>query len=139
MSNLNDLRILINIAIGSRLNEISDKNSMIIKGHIFIDGIFIKNNKNDSFYKSTLLLINYGASEELINCLKELNSIRNHIAHEFEEVNDDVIDKWAEKVLSLYPAEYYTRKTKRTKIVFALTALANQVFLLLHMKENANG
>lgn len=132
MSNLNDLKIILNWAIGAQLHDISDKQRLIIRGHIFIDKILAKMSKTDSFYKKTLSLKKYDAKKELIDLLIELNRIRNHIAHEVEEIDEQVYFKWSKKVLALFPSDYEVRKTKRTKLILAFTALSNELFETLY-------
>ncbi|MEX0719934.1 MAG: hypothetical protein WD059_04640 [Balneolaceae bacterium] len=132
MSDINNLRIILNFGIGFQLHDIRDKQQIIIKGHIFIDQLLKKVSETDSFYKKTLFLQEYDAKKELIDLLIEFNRIRNHIAHEVKEIDDQVLIKWSNRVLKYFSSDYKIRKTKRTIIILAITAISNELFQTLY-------
>jgi len=67
------------------------------------------------------------------NHLLELNGIRNKLAHELSfNVEKSGIRHWANSVLSDFDANFYTRKTPRTKVVDAFSTLIRHIGMLTH-------
>lgn len=111
------LEILVGVCIGKYLSEGEDIESLNLTFHKKID--FLKLLSKNEFKDI----------EKVIQYLKQINKIRNSLAHtlKFDEKKSG-INKWANEVLDEFPVTKLSRFTYKSKIVHAFSALGNIIY-----------
>ena len=123
-------------AIWANLDKQSNHELILLKGHLYLEktiesaiSLNQKNLSKFSFFRKVQIfeseLYQPEKDDNLIECLIELNSLRNQMAHEYNfDIMDGRLSIWSQKVLSNFKGEKYSRYTYRTKIVHAFSTLA---------------
>jgi hypothetical protein len=142
----NETDPLIEWAVWGQLNSKSDLELILLKGHLLLEivvGIVLKRNdianyKDYSFYRKIIefekIEVKDSTKKKLIICsLKDINKLRNRIAHEFNfDIEDGKLTLWASKILDSLEGKKYTKYTYRTKIVHAFSILSMNIVELTH-------
>lgn len=132
-------------AVWARLDSYRSVELILLKGHLLLevaldhaltkrDLISSREMRLMSFSRKVLMLesassLNRVRLDQALILSKELNSMRNKLAHEpFFEGSGQEIGAWAERVLSAYPSSKFQKFTPRTKFSQAIAALAVAVF-----------
>lgn len=122
-----------------KLKEYSDMEMILLKGHLVLEQIlhqFISAHQLDSkrvdamnlMFSKTLELamaIDANSIVEKYPHLKEINRIRNKIAHEllFDDYHED-LKKWASNVLGYTPKTINSKRTYKNHVIKAFSWLA---------------
>jgi len=141
---LSDLSKVYECAVGIQLERVKNIELILLKGHLLLE-VAIDNaihvfNKHDvlnckdlSFHKKLQVLeslqldIQSDLKQALLH-LKQLNRLRNRLAHEFTfDGGSDDLGRWSEAVLADFPGTKVCRHTFRTKIIQAFGALGSVV------------
>lgn len=129
---------LLEWATWARLSAITDLELILLKGHLMIEtivGFVLKRNgfENDeklSFFGKILAieklsLDNTKEKKLVIYYLKQINSLRNKLAHEFTfNPNNGELEKCSEEILNNLVGTKYGNYTYRTRIVHSFSVLA---------------
>ncbi len=125
-------------AVWANLHPKVDLVSLLLKGHLLLEVILnevLRRNKiHDyeylSFYRKITLLDEFVVCNEkkknfIVSTLKDINSLRNKIAHElnFDIRNGDFAD-WAKRITNNLEGEKFTRYTFRTRIQNSFSILS---------------
>lgn len=137
---LTDLSKMIEWSVGVHLDRIKNVELILLKGHLVLEvavdsaiRTLDKHNtsklKDLSFHRKLQILESlrpFASSDlkEALGHLRNLNIIRNRLAHEsmFDGTKD--LGSWSEAVLADFPGTKVCRYTFRTKIIQAFGALA---------------
>ncbi len=137
---------IIVFSIWSNLDKQKEIDLIILKGHLILEilvGVCISKylsegedieSLNLTFYKKVNLLKLLSKNEfndidKAILYLKQINTIRNKLAHSFKfDEKKSGIDKWASEVLKEFPVTKFSRFTYKSKIVHAFSALGRIIF-----------
>ncbi|MGP8296161.1 hypothetical protein ACT3XD_18590 [Halomonas sp. AOP7-B1-5] len=122
-----------------KLKEYSDMEIILLKGHLVLEQIlyqFISAHQLDSkrvdamnlMFSKTLELamaIDATSIKDKYPHLKEINRIRNKIAHEllFDDYHED-LKKWASSVLGYTPKTINSKRTYKNHVIKAFSLLA---------------
>jgi uncharacterized protein YihD (DUF1040 family) len=139
-----DLSKVYECAVGIQLDRVKNIELILLKGHLLIEvaidnaiRTFNKHNvincKDLSFHKKLQVLeglqpdIQSDLKQALLH-LKQLNRLRNRLAHEFTfDGGFEDLGRWSETVLVDFPGTKVSRHTFRTKIIQAIGALGSVV------------
>lgn len=138
MSYKYDYDPLIELSVWSHLDSKTDLELILLKGHLIIENIleiFLKRNNivdclNYSFYRKInelekLNLADRKTKDFIVDSLRELNKIRNKVAHEFQykiEIGD--FERWSVLIMDNLKGEKFCKYTFRTKIVHSFSVLS---------------
>ena len=132
-------------AIWGNLHSKSNIELILLKGHLYMElslNICLSRNnldysENFSFYRKIKLLENIKLQDEirkdfLVTSLRELNQMRNSLAHEvhFDLEEDGKFELWSDNIQNNLKGEKYSRFTYRTKIVHSFSTLAKNLLEL---------
>lgn len=138
---LTDLSKVFEWTVGVHLGRIKNVELILLKGHLMLE-VAINNAihtldkhnrsklKDLSFHRKLQILDSlrqYAQSDlkEALGHLRNLNILRNRLAHEFMfDGGAEDLGRWSEAVLEDFPGTKFCRHTFRTKIVQAFAALA---------------
>lgn len=140
----NDIDCLAEWAVWAHLDSETNLELILLKGHLLIEtileAVLLKNNigqdDNFSFYRKTNELEKISFRETIkkdviINSLKEVNRLRNKLAHEFNfEISSGDLELWGKNILDNLKGTKHTKFTQRTKIVHAFSILAINILEL---------
>ena len=113
------------------LDDYKDAQLILLKGHLMLEVLLseVVQDKELSFYGKTNKFNNLFNSKFLSDSLLELNGIRNKLAHSWDfKVEESGLLEWSDTILNNIKYEDSFRRTERTKIVHAMTALAGEVY-----------
>lgn len=136
MSESEKLDFLYEWAVWGHLSSKKDIELILLKGHLMLETaleitLSRNNKKNDdySFYRKITILendiiTNSPGKQFIINSLKEINSMRNKLAHEFfyDDLNTK-LEKWSDSILNNLKGKKFSRFTHRTKIIHSFSIL----------------
>ena len=136
---------LAELSIYFNLLSHTDLELIILKGHlsleIILDSVLeernIKNLENYSFHRKVntlgkLEVKNTTKRDLVVSFLKEINTIRNKLAHEFDfDINKEGLESWALNVLGNLKGQKFTRYTFKTKIVHSFSVLSKNMLELI--------
>jgi len=119
---------------------------MLLKGHLLIEvGLEsvlkcngINEPENFSFYKKVTILENIvpdNCTDKflIIQSLKELNKLRNKLAHDFHfKMEDEELAQWSQAILKHFKGQKWTNYTYRTKIAHSFSVLSKNIWDLIH-------
>jgi len=131
-------------AVWGHLDRKNDLELILLKGHLLLEKVIetvlernnIQSYKNFSFYKKILTLekIEFNENEKkefIIKSLKNLNKMRNALAHEFSyRIDNDIFELWSENVLKKLKGTKFTKYTYRTKKVHSFSSLTINILEL---------
>lgn len=131
-------------AVWANLDRYRSLELILLKGHLLIEITLIislekhvdlssTRIRDMSFHRKIKELERYSINGSSLGVAlpyaKELNAIRNKLAHEpFAKQIDSEIGEWAEKVLVAFPSSKYQKYTARTKTTQALALLAKVLY-----------
>lgn len=133
---------LLKWSVWAHLDNEKNLELILLKGHITIelllDGLLDdRGNKrfsNYSFSRKVAELERLYIDATIIAHLRELNKIRNKLAHEFSfDIYEGELARWSESVLCSFPYRKYSKFTYRTKIVHAFSALGAAILDVFNM------
>ncbi len=136
---------LIEWAVFGHLDKKTDLELILLKGHLILETILetvlkrnnITNLDNYSFHRKILALENIEAEdlsekEFIILSLREINRLRNKVAHEFHfDIDNGEFEMWAINILDNLTGKKFSKYTFRTKIVHSFSVLTKN---MLEMK-----
>jgi hypothetical protein len=134
------LSLLFGWAIWGHLDRYKEYELILLKGHLLLDVCLSDGDvKADiGFYSKILRHENRTGDQVIGDLLKGLNSMRNSVAHEFIQTDlESNLAKWADEVLSHYDVTFYTRKTRRTRVVHAFVAIGMTVMESRQVKKTS--
>ncbi len=128
-------------AVGVHLDRIKNIELLLLKGHLLLEAAIdsaihtldkqnTSNLKDLSFHKKLIILerLRSNASsnmKEALEHLRNLNILRNRLAHEFMfDGGTEDLGRWSEAVLTDFPGTKFFKHTFRTKIIQAISALS---------------
>lgn len=140
------LKKMIHFAVWSHLDEVTDTELMLLKGHLLLESVIDQSlcllvrrgdpeSLNISFAKKLQLLQLLHDSEQehfaqVQGFTLQINRLRNRLAHELNfDASLDEFERWANAVLTAFPETKLSKYTFRTKIVHAFASLAAQLSL----------
>lgn len=132
---------LLEWAIWGHLDAKNDLELILLKGHLLLETVLevslsrceITNYQNYSFFKKIKAFenINFKETERhkfIICSLKEINRLRNNLAHEFHfDIRSGELEQWSIDIIGNLEGEKYTRFTDRTKIVHAFSIISKNI------------
>lgn len=150
---LSDLSKIYECAVGIQLNRIKNVELILLKGHLMLEvaidsaiHAIDKHNtsklKDLSFHRKLQILdsLRLYASpnlEKALGHLRNLNILRNRLAHEFMfDGGAEGLGRWSEAVLVDFPGTKVCRHTFRTKIIQAFGALSRFLVDPVSSEEN---
>lgn len=127
-------------AIWGHLDRHKEYELILLKGHLLLDACLEKeDSKNDlSFYSKILRYEKQAGDQVICDLLKEINSMRNSLAHEVIQTDlENNLVKWADEVLSHCDVTFFTRKTRRTRVVHAFVAIGMTIMESRQIKRTS--
>lgn len=135
---------LIEWAVWAKLDRSTELELILLKGHLLLEGILdstlSRSKQLDcskySFYRKVQILdtvktMEFEKINLIVDSLKQLNQMRNKLAHEFGfKIEMGGLDKWAKNILDNLEGEKFTNHTYRTKIVHAFSTMAYHISLI---------
>lgn len=132
---------LLEWAVWATLDRSTELELILLKGHLLIEGVLDSKLSDSkqldcskySFYRKVQALESVKTSEPeninfIVDSLKQLNQMRNKLAHEFGfEIEKAGLDKWAKNILDNLEGEKFTNHTFRTKIVHAFSTIVYHI------------
>jgi len=137
---------LLEWAVFVNLDGKIDLELILLKGHLFLEtilGTILKRNNvsniaNYSFHRKITALEIIKVEDELrkkfiISSLKEINRLRNKVAHEFTfDIANGEFEAWALNILDNLKGRKFSKYTFRTKIIHSFSLLTKN---MLEMKS----
>ncbi len=134
----NEVDFLMEWAVWAHLDSRLDLETVLLIGHLLIENVMdvILERSNEkgygdfSFHRKVFILENIKVSNEekkteIIKFLKNINKLRNKLAHEFQfEIKNGELEDWALTVLANFNGVKFSKYTFRTKIVHAFSTLS---------------
>ena len=131
-------------AIFGHLNYKTDLELILLKGHLILEGILetalnrvnIEGSENFSFHRKIEALERVDFENNLkknfiIISLKDLNKLRNKLAHDFFfDIKNGEFELWSLNILENLRGEKYTKYTFRTKIVHSFSTISKNILEL---------
>lgn len=131
-------------AVWGHLDSINNLELILLKGHLILEVViesFLKKNniadcQNYSFYKKVLAMDaikieNKEKMDFIVTSLKEINKLRNNVAHEFFlGIKNGEFEDWSSVVLKNLKGKKFTKHTFRTKIVHSFSVLSINILEL---------
>lgn len=130
---------LLEASVTITLKEYKDMEIILLKGHLVLEQVLCqllsahqldlkRINSMNLMFNKTLELVMAIDSNVIANeypHLKEINKIRNKVAHElfFDDYHDD-LKKWASSVLGYTPKTINTNRTYKSHVIKAFSLLA---------------
>lgn len=141
MDKQNGINFLVEWAIWVHLDSKTDLELILLKGHLILDNILLtvlKSNdfpesENYSFYRKIIALETLEDNTNLnknliISSLREINNLRNKIAHEFNyKISNSEFEIWATNILNNMKGEKFSKYTFRTRIVHSFSVLSMNI------------
>ena len=142
----NELDQLMEWAVWGHLDSETDLELVLLKGHLLLELILgtilsrnnIPNYEDFSFHKKIIELekINMNDNDKkdfIVSSLKEINKLRNKLAHEFEfEIDKGGLEIMASNILDNLRGRKFTKYTYRTKIVHSFSTISMNMLELTH-------
>ncbi len=126
--------------VWANLDSLTDYSLILLNGHIFLEKVLelgldrlgVTDPEKQSFNSKVIRLKNLlndsSQKESIIQSLKELNRLRNKLAHEFKfDIKNGEFEKWSEEVHLNFEGMKYTKFTARTRIVHSFSFLAKRI------------
>lgn len=140
---------LVEWAVWGHLDSKTDLELLLLKGHLLMEVILdttlsrndVSDYKNYSFHRKIITLENLqlkdkAKKEFIISSLKDLNRLRNKVAHEFHsEIDNGEFQLWSSNILEKLKGKKFTKYTFRTKIVHSFSILAKNILELTDTKK----
>jgi len=140
----NDIDPLIEWAVWGHLDNKTDLELILLKGHLLLDYIIdttlernnITDYKSYSFFRKVKILeqIDFQNSKQkdfIISSLLTLNRLRNKIAHEFHfDIENGEFELWSLEILKNLEGTKFTKHTFRTKIVHSFSIISKNILEL---------
>ena len=140
-NSINSIDPLIEWAVWGHLDSKTDLELILLKGHLLMEVVLnstinrrqVASVADMTFYRKILALEQTGGKrgskhEMIIASLKELNQLRNKLAHEFHfDFADGSLHNWSENIHMHCHGEKFTRYTFRTRIVHSFSILAREI------------
>jgi hypothetical protein len=144
MGQENEIDPLVEWAVFFHLNPHKELELILLKGHLLLETVLetvlkrhnISNIENFSFYRKirefeTLEIENKMKKEFIVSSLKEINKLRNKVAHEFHfNIGNGEFEVWASDILSNLKGKKFTKYTFKTKIVHSFSVMAMNILEL---------
>ncbi len=144
MEQIDKIDPLVEWAVWSHLDSKTDLELILLKGHLLLEQILetVLNRKNlhgcedYSFHRKIitldmLILENELQKHFIISSLRDLNKLRNKLAHEFHvDLGNGDLQIWASNILNNLKGEKFTNYTYRTKIVHSFSVLSKNLLEL---------
>lgn len=138
------LRKMIHYAVWSHLDEVTDTELILLKGHLLLESVIDQSlshlvrrgepdSLNISFAKKLQLLqllhdMDHEQFLQIQAFTLQINRLRNKLAHELNfDSSASEFERWANAVLDAFPETKMSKYTFRTKIVHAFASLASQL------------
>jgi hypothetical protein len=132
---------LVEWAVFGHLDKKSDLELILLKGHLLLETILetvlkrnnVTNLDHYSFHRKIIALENIetknlSTNEFIILSLKEINRLRNKVAHEFHfDIANGEFEMWANNILDNLNGEKFSKYTFRTKIVHSFSTLTKNM------------
>jgi hypothetical protein len=132
---------LVEWAVFGHLDQKTDLELVLLKGHLLLEAILdtilkrnnITNLDNYSFHRKIIAFENIDyedllKKELIISSLREINRLRNKVAHEFNyDIENGEFEKWAIHILNNLKGEKFSKYTFRTKIVHSFSILTKNM------------
>lgn len=147
-----NIKALYELAVWGYLVDKKEYELIILKGHVILDFVLtdflseFENNKytDMSFYKKLqifkeLTFENQFKHNFIIECLDQLNLIRNEIAHEslFDLEKSNILI-WSENIHINLSGAKFSKYTKRTKFIHSFSILAINILEMDSLKYKMN-
>ena len=137
----NEIDPLVEWAVFGHLDRKTDLELILLKGHLIIETILetvlkrnnITNVDNYSFHRKVLALESIDVEDVLkkefiISSLREINRLRNKVAHEFHfDIANGEFEMWAFNILDNLKGEKFSKYTFRTKFVHSFSVLTKNI------------
>ena len=137
----NKIDSLVEWAVWGHLDNKKDLDLILLKGHLLLEVVLdtaltrmdANDPKNLSFYRKVEILekchsLNDKKVQVIIKSLKDLNKLRNELAHEFHfEIANANIEFWASDIIDNLQGKKFSRYTYRTKIVHGFSILSKNL------------
>lgn len=128
-------------AIWGHLESEKNIELILLKGHLLLEMTlenFLKQNKIEncddySFYRKIISFENLEITDNskqifIANSLKNINKLRNKLAHEFKfNATNGELEKWSSEIFNNLQGTKWTNYTKRTKIVHSFSILSRNI------------
>lgn len=133
-----DLNLFCEWAVWGHLDSETNLELIVLKGHLLLEIVLdsvllsfdLKNPKDYSFHRKIVFFEKLNITETkkqilISNCLRDINKMRNKLAHEFEfDVNNDNLERWSVKIHDNLNGRKWTKYTRRTKIIHSFSILS---------------
>ena len=137
----NKIDPLVEWAVWGHLDEKNDIELILLKGHLLLEVVLdtaltrmdANHRRNLSFYRKVQILekcysVNDKKAQMISKSLKELNKLRNELAHEFHfEIANAEIESWAWDIIDNLQGKKFSRYTYKTKIVHGFSILSKNL------------
>jgi len=141
MGQQNKIDFLVEWAIWVHLDSKTDLELILLKGHLILDNILLTvlkrkdylDSENYSFYRKIIALETLDVERNLnkdfiISSLKEINNLRNKVAHEYNfDIKNGDFEIWASNILNNLEGEKFSKYTFRTRIVHSFSILSKNI------------
>lgn len=128
-------------AVWGHLESEKNLELILLKGHLLLEVVLesvlryfdFENPENYSFYHKIVCFEKLNFPNEknqafMSNCLKNINSLRNKLAHEFQfNVENGELEKWSLEILENLRGMKWTKYTTRTKIIHSFSILSRNL------------
>lgn len=133
--------LLIEWSIFVQLDRKTDLEFILLKGHLILENILrlvlernnISEVENYSFYRKIIAFEaledkNRLRQEFIVASLKDINRLRNKIAHEFNfDITNGEFEIWSTNILNNLKGEKFSKYTYKTKIFHSFSMLAKNI------------
>ena len=145
----NNIELLVEWAVWGHLDSKVDLELLLLKGHLILEIIIqtvLKRNditecEDYSFNRKIIAFekidfLDIDKKLFLISCLKDINKLRNKIAHDFYfKIEDGEFESWSNIILKNLEGTKFTKYTFRTKIVHSFSILSINILQLENKKK----
>lgn len=145
----NKIDPLVEWAVWGHLDSKTDLELLLLKGHLLLEiimrTILERNEVIDcedySFHRKIIAFekidfLDIDKKLFLISCLKDINKLRNKIAHDFYfKIEDGEFESWSNIILKNLEGKKFTKYTFRTKIVHSFSILSINILQLENKKK----
>lgn len=148
----NEFDPLLECVIFGLLNRKVDLELILLKGHLLLETILeivLKRNgvidfEHYSFHRKIVTLenINFNnksANKFIISSLKEINRLRNKVAHDFYfDIADGEFERWSSNTLDNLKGNKFSKYTFRTRIIHSFSVLTKNILSLNTLTNEEN-
>lgn len=145
----NKIDPLVEWAVWGHLDSKTDLELLLLKGHllleVILDTVLERNSVTDynnySFHRKIITLEKLDFEDKvkkyfIISALKNINKLRNKVAHEFHfDISNGDFELWSSNILENLKGTKFTKYTFRTKIAHSFSILSKNILELIDIKN----